>query len=64
MHNDLCARLDGSLAQPDGFGKIVVQALAQPLKVRNLHIENTPSLFQIVHWPMIVRPGARPGKNS
>ena len=62
-HHDFAARLDRLLDQVDRLGKIVVQAVAQPLELKNLHVENASGLFQIVHRPVIVRPGVRAGKN-
>ncbi len=61
-HHDFAARLDRFLDQVDRLGKIVVQAVAQPLELKNLHVENASSLFKIVHRPMIVRSGVRAGK--
>jgi hypothetical protein len=62
-HDDFSPRLDARFDQLDRPGKIVIQARAQPLKLKNLYIENPFGLFEVIHRSGIVRSGARPGKN-
>ena len=63
-HDDFAARFHALLDQLHGTAKIIVQALAQPLELENLDVENASGFFQVIHRALIVRRGLRAGKNS
>ena len=55
-------RFDAFLDQLDRPREIGIEPLAQALELENLDVENFSRLFKIVHGPVSVRRGVRPGK--